>query len=361
MTVQHPLARRAFSLIEMLTVILILSIVLSIIIPAIAKARTSARRSATQVILKTVSDGAFAFEQDQKRAPGYYSAFEMGGNENATTRGVTGMDNVMLDLLGAVTKISGGSGAPSENISDPDIGAAPRYVRVGPYADNNKNVWVDRTAMGAARQPGSKGAYITLDPKSFAVQAGAGRGGLRMGGTADPHANLPALIDTFGTPILAWQQDTAPAAADTFARDIATTANRARFYAASNYGFTNSQRLGKLGEDMRFVVSGSTVTGSLINPQVTAPKLALTLASLLGAPGSPIVPSPASGDAPASARAGLVLHSAGENGSYLEANERGGKVARANAGAAQYTVKYENNKDSVTGGAFDDMIQAAGN
>ena len=347
------LSARGFSLIEMLTVLLILSIVLAIIVPAIGKSRTAARRADTVALLNQVGNASLAFAVDEKRPPGYFSPLEMSSNTNGSQIGLDGMTNLMLDLIGGIV--------PGDTTTSATV------LEIGPFpSGDTKNVKVDLTLLGASRQ-NTKGAvakgYFQYDAKRFVPQDGvSSNAGARMPGTPSDLARLPMLVDTFGTPVLAWSQDDAPAAATTFGAVNGTTAARARFYSASNAGFLNSQRLGKLAEDQRFA-GGSSPAGSLLNDQVGAAKIALSLQGFLGNPSSPITPQPATGPAPSSARAPLVIHSAGEDGVYLGARERGGRVAIGQAAPYQNAIKYGAvpNEDPITGGAFNDMIQAAGN
>lgn len=348
------LTARGFSLIEMLTVLLILSIVLAIIVPAIGKSRTAARRADTVALLNQVGNACLAFAVDEKRPPGYFSALEMGSNVNGAQVGFDNMSNIMLDLVGGIV--------PSDTPLNGTV------LEVGPFTNGDaKNIRIDTTLMGASRQ-NTKGAiakgYFQFDAKRFVVQNNqTPSGGDRMPGS--PSSNntifqLPVLVDTFGSPVLAWSQDDSPAAAATFGAVNGTAAARARFYSASNAGFLNSQRLGKLGEDQRFT-GGTNPSGSLLNDAVTAAKIALSLEGFLGNPASPIIPTPATGAAPASARAPVVIHSAGEDGIYLGSRERGGRVALGQAAPYQNAIKYTPNQDPITGGGFNDMIQAAGN
>jgi prepilin-type N-terminal cleavage/methylation domain-containing protein len=337
-TIVH--SSRGFSLMEMLVVLLILSIVMSIIIPAIQHARTAARRADTLNLLNDVSKSCLAFAIDEKRPPGYFSPTEMGDSANASQAGFTGMENIMLDLIGGIT-------------SDTNSTTA---IEVGPFAfGDTKNVKIEVSQMGGSTQASSgtvKKGYFQFDPKRFVVQNGNLPGGVRMPGSPVAPRSLvdyPVLVDTFGSPILAWEQDDAPAAADNFANTVFAANQRARFYWAANAGFVSSGHLGKLGYDQNDASSGSLLSG-VVSP---ASRVG-TLAALLG---NPSAPSTTNLSMPASPRSPIVLHSAGQDGVYLGRSERGGKIASGQGDQ----VKWSLNTDPITGGGFDDLIQSAGN
>lgn len=332
---------RAFTLMEMLTVLLIISILITIIIPAINKVRTTARQADTRNLLADVSKSCLAFSVDEKRPPGYFSPTDMGSNTNGTTVGFTTMENIMLDLIGGITTDA----------------SAPAAIEVGPFAPGDpKNVNVDVTQMGGSAQSTSgaiKKGYFQYDSKRFAAQNNFPPGGIRMTGSPNAAKSIfayPVLVDTFGSPILAWEQDDAPVAADTFAREYATGNQRARFYWGANAGFINSGRLGKLGNDQNDASTGSLLSSTVV------PSSASRVATLGGLLGNPSAPS-TTGTGPASPRSPVVLHSAGADGVFLGKSERGGKTAAAQSNEVRWSL----NVDPITGGAFDDIIQSAGN
>lgn len=340
---------RGFSLIEMLTVLGILALVLAIIVPAIAKARTTARRADTAILLNQVGNACQAFKADERREPGYFSQLEMGSPTNASQVGFDNMTNIMFDLIGGIVPR--------------DTTATGTVLEAGPFTVGGaENIKIDTSKLGAQRQT-NKGTivkgYFQFDPKRFIVQNGGNGGGLRMAGSpnsANTIYDMPVLVDTFGTPVLAWVLDDAPAAAvptAPFARETAAANARSRFYWGTNAGFVNSARLGKLGENQNDTDAGSLLSSVVV---ASAPSRAATLAGLLGDPSSPVLPltNPA---VPTRARSPILLHSAGERGVYLGKSERGGRVATGTSNE----VRYVANQDPITGGGFDDMIQAAGN
>lgn len=311
--------RGGFSLVEMLTVLVILAIVIAIVVPALGAARTAARRTATQAMLASLNTAILQFQIDQRRAPGYFSAKDMGGTANRDI-GFTALDNMMLDLLGGgIVKTTG-----------PDI------ITVGPSSTSTVNV--DLTRFGAGTQT-TKG-YFKPDGKMFLTSP--------LGRSSTDTTNmprLPALVDSFGQPVLAWVQDDSPAVQSFAAVDSGT---RARFYWNSNAGFLKSTALGKLAQSQPDTNNTPPVSGSLL-ASTTDANLSLSLAGFLGNPASFDSSDPSK---PTAARGSVVLHSAGANGVYLGREERGGKVAAGTGGVIQFV----GNQDPITGGAFDDII-----
>lgn len=288
-------ARRGFSLIELLVVIFIIIVIVSITIPALAGARKSARKAETQMTLTTLGNAVSQFETDHNgTAPGYFSAREMGRQENAT-RGFTAMQNILLDLSGGLTT---GTGAST--------------VLVGPTAADA--VRIDQSLIGTTSGGGK--LYFSINRKNFYPQDGTQ--GARTG---VPEHQYPELVDAFGTPIVAWVQDPtftkAPAVVTDFAREDSGTAaatTPSRFYWASNAAFfTSGVRIGKRGVDNGAV--------SMLGSDVAPADRVRSLTGLLGSPGSALNMTQAGVTYdtlwPSAARAGVVLHSAGEDGAFL--------------------------------------------
>src|SRR5262245_59197776 len=100
----RSLPRRAagFTLIELLLVIIIISVILALVLPAIGKARESARSAGTRALVNSLVAACATFQADERRVPGKYMAKTMGHQENIQ-RGMSGMENVMIDLAGGET------------------------------------------------------------------------------------------------------------------------------------------------------------------------------------------------------------------------------------------------------------------
>jgi prepilin-type N-terminal cleavage/methylation domain-containing protein len=330
------IARRAFTLVEMLTVIGILAIVMAIVIPAVGMARRAARNADAKNLLGQVGNAVSSFSNDQRRMPGYFSARQMGSETNAT-HGLTMMENILIDLVGGVTTQAPVAGA---------------IITVGPGPMAADQVVLDLAAMGSSTRSNtgavSKG-YLPMDAKRFVPQ-GVVSGAItdrnkRATTSADDHYFFPTLVDPFGQPVLAWMADDVPSTGPFTALNTSTSTAGAKYYWAQNAGFLDAQGLGKQGEDQRFVAGTS---GSIISSAAGANAL-LSMAALLGNPASPVPGSiPV---VPQAARAPILLQSAGADGVYMGARDRGGRPG---------VVNYTANQDPFIGGLFDDLIAGAG-
>lgn len=317
------LRQRAFSLIELLTVLAIIAIVLGIVIPVLGHVRNSARKSATQAQLSDIGTSISQFQISERRLPGYFSGKEMGASGNAT-QGFSMMENIMLDLAGGIV---------------PDASTATGTIQIGP--DQNKTKRVDPALIGASQQTttGAVGkAYFTPDRKNFVVQSQPGQRVSNGGNNA-----MPVLVDSWGQPILAW------AIADTSARGefaAIDSGNPARYYWNSNRAFLASTKFGKIGADQN--------ARSLLGEVASTTARVSTLNALLG---NPAFPDKADATKPGAPRSPILLHSAGQNGVFLDRDSRGGKSAGTGAAAA---LTYTSGTDKVSSG-FEDVIYTAGN
>jgi prepilin-type N-terminal cleavage/methylation domain-containing protein len=329
------LAGRAFSLVELLTVIGILAIVMAIVLPAMNSARRTAKMADTRATLASLQQSCSTFNTDNRRDPGYFSPKDMGASANATA-GFDSMSNIMLDLMGGVV-------SPSAT--------GTSVITVGPGTTmGTTQVKVDLAGFGASHQSTTSGAvvknYFVADSKKMVAQDPAL--GQRFGtGAGTGGAILPSLVDAFGQPILAWVQDNPNA--QNFALDaspaVSSPSTDAQFYWNQNAGFLNSgvTKLGRIAESQAYA-SG----GSLLASDNSAPNRLNTLAALLG---NPAAPDPTTPTKPASPRGPIVFHSAGADGVFVGKRDRGG-----NSGVRTYTA----NKDDFNGALFDDQIMSAG-
>lgn len=326
-------ARGGFSLVEMLVVLAVIALLIGIIIPAVAGGRTAARNADTRSGMVQLGNACSQFEIDQRRRPGYFSSTQMGAGSNAATYGFTSMDNVMLDLLGGITK------KPRD--------VASGIISVGPGNNDQTQVNVDINALGAPSQAAGSAtkSYFTVD-KRFVAQTGANK---RLPSMND-NVQLPVLTDGYGQPILAWVQSDS-SATTVFAAENTNNANVIpSFTLAANAGFLADSvtSLGKRGETMKYVMNSE---GSILNESNMSGNRIDSLESLLGNPVAPDPAAPANDQRPLRARAPIVFHSAGNNGVYLGVNERAGKTG---------VVRYAPNLDPITSGGFDDIVTTTG-
>lgn len=347
---RHP-ARAGFTLVELLVVLSIIAVVLAILVPALAGARRSARRAATANLMQSLATASSDFMLDERgRTPGYFSAAEMGSDDNGL-RGLSGMQNLLLDLSGGVTTAT--TATPGMSLL---VGLGPTTSRV---------VNVDLAAIGQPRQAGSGTtvkAYFNPDRAYLAAQTATGQ---TAGGTTAEHRALPALVDAFGQPILAWTEDDRATPGVAFAAISSSTA-RARFYWNSNRAYLGAAALGKAGRNQLhtggaqpapYSMLGETTGGSGMADRLLGTGAAAgSMAALLG---NPAYPEPTvAGEAvrPAAARGKLVFQSAGADGWYMGSEDLGGRIARAPTnGVAAYTTNLDAMKD------FDDIVNRAGN
>lgn len=302
--------RKAFSLIELLVVIIIITLVVAIVIPALASARTEAKKTDTRALVSQVVQGSTQFELDNRRPPGYFSARNLADATNVA-RGFSGMENAMLDLAGGIV---------------PTTATGPNIITVGPGGTNG-TVRVDPGLIGVAQ--GSNKAYFAPPAKFFKRQNGTD-GGVRVG-DAD-HQQMPVLVDSFGTPILFWGVDKSAvqdvvAIPDFVKETFVPNQPAARFYWAHNATFLSSQRLGDKGRNHS--ISG-TVPSSMISSSVNANNRTVTLAAYLGNPSAyDDINKAAPNIFPTAARGTFTVHSAGPDAWFLSNGDRGGKLTPA--------------------------------
>lgn len=290
-------ASRGFSLIELLVVIVIITIVIAITVPAIGGARDLARAARTQTQIANLTTAVSAFQADEQRLPGFFTAQQMGQADT----GFTSMQNLMLDLAG---------GPVADNGALP-----PNILLVGPTAGDEVNV--NLNLIGVAESGGknyyqpASNDYVTVEGKDDVA-------------ATDDVAQLPELVDAWGMPIMAWVEDEfAPdvpseaAEIQDFAR-LNSTAEPARFYWQQNAGLLGSAGLGP---------RLTSQTESLLAEGVT--NLPERLAALLGSTANPIAPNGELRSAdvseliPGSARGSVVFQSAGRDRVYLSTEDSG--------------------------------------
>jgi prepilin-type N-terminal cleavage/methylation domain-containing protein len=344
-----PPARRAFSLIELLVTMAVIAIVVAIIVPTLGGARNTARAAGTQSQLTEISQASTQYFTDNGRQPGYFTPRQMGDADNED-RGFSGMQNIMLDLAGGIVD-------PSE--TGPDI------VEVGPV-DDDTVVKVNLTLIGT---PEAGGGYYTPAENRFVAQEGGGVG--LQAADVDDHQRLPSVVDSFNTPILAWQRDRTanqPIAALTdFAQESYSGDTPARFYWASNAAFLNTSELGKRGKNPVF--AGATggreysLLGSGVSPN---PDLYNHMAVLLGSPTLPNADFP---QGPSAARGDLIFHSAGIDAMYMSSKDQAGRgevrfwqTFYTNDSASDRLTDSNDQVESIDIlGRFDDLIESTGN
>lgn len=364
---------RAFSIIELMVVMLIIALVVAIVLPALGGARTAAKKTDSASLVAQLTQAIGTFETSEKRLPGPFSVRDLGAASNQT-RGMSAMENMLIELLGYEELPSGGNGA----------------VQVGPSNRTQDQRWYNFTKLPEGR------SYFPVAGKYLAKQT--------AGNLGDPdtqqvavaaHGEIPDLVDAFGAPVLAWpEDDTAPGApyagtkeglADAGQGNQATVLVRdnsqypAKFYYNVNHCFLQATLLGK---DRKNQTAGQ---GCFLS-STQEKERTQSLAGLLG---NPSYAAYSNNDPdrtlwtqidkiyPTAARGKYVIQSAGPDGLYLSRKASSGNRGVASpSGALHYgysfmsdgmanaSVGYRDSDGKPTtldlASQFDDII-AAGN
>lgn len=183
-------AGRAFSLIELLTVVTIIAILISILVPSLNRARISAKRTATLALLHTLETGIEMFREKTDDYPdsrfgAYYGDVSQGSLYGAQklARALMGRE-ALVSKLGSVRpkdlRTAGPGGMAAKYYQSPDASQ-----RIGPFAEN--------------LDPGTH--YVaTGDPK---LRYQSSPGSL---GQVTNDADAPMMfIDSFLFPVLYWK------------------------------------------------------------------------------------------------------------------------------------------------------------
>lgn len=346
--------RRAFTLIELLVVLIIVGIVLSILLPAVGSVRRAARQTSTLTLMNSLSSAVAAFQSDENRMPGHFTAQEVGSTQNGGAQtgggghGLTTMQNLLIDLAGGVVPTNQG-------------------IEIRP-TPTSRPVYVDLAVIFAPTQSTTTGAVRKAYFNPAANQLARDDERQQKVLTNNALRDFPEIVDAFGTPILAWAMDERAGERDRFAA-MNSDSGIARFYWAQNGAVLKATALGELARPQAFsfgaldqaeysMIGGGAIPAAQIegDAPTSSAGLAGWMEGLLGEPSKPRVgPNAPQNDRPASARGSLVFHSAGANGIFLGSRERGARVEFLPGQPARYTRAL----DILT--EFDDLIQSAGN
>ncbi|MBA4028720.1 MAG: hypothetical protein C0475_06245 [Planctomyces sp.] len=334
---------RAFTIVELLSVFIIIGIVIGILLPVFQGVRQNARRVSSQNLLSTLSNATDRFIADARRAPGLFAPDEMGSNANLS-QGLTNMGNVLLDLTGGITLRQAGTLSSCEDAGGVDV------IGVGPRSGLLRNVAQSELGRGSGTSGSARTLYFSPDDGSLV------RFCQQTQKDSDSPANraLPDLVDTFGNPVIAWVRDPRATDADPFAARV-SDGGVARFYWAGNAPHLRAQSLGRSQQDQTVL---SMLRDSAAAGQ-TDQSLIETLAGLLGNPAFPSNTRVNNRQVPALDRGSLVYHSAGADGVFLNRDDRGGRSAGAGTGTASpQPLFYEPQRDVTLD--FDDILTPSG-
>lgn len=220
--------RSAFSLIELLTVIFIISLLISILVPSLSAARTQAKNLKVSATLNAIGAAMEMFRTENEKEFRVSNGYPPSGLAVDTTE--TGAEEIygahwlarMLmgkDLQGFI---------PRRNV--------PPSMR-NPGADDEQEFWYDASAYNG--RPLDRGGPY-LNPDSVEIRLTR-----ELPGTPPPLSEMSqtaldqiVLVDVFGYPILGYTAN--PLARGFLARDFPESPDTGTFTHEDNIGFTGS-------------------------------------------------------------------------------------------------------------------------
>lgn len=123
--------RRAFTLLEMLTVVGIIALLATILLPVISRVRNSARNADTSNTIAQIFKAIEQYKQDQGAYPGPLPNSDFSSNSGTSTSlGMTMTENMVLGLCG------GYEVNPTVRVEEKNIGLGP--MTLGPRADRQR-------------------------------------------------------------------------------------------------------------------------------------------------------------------------------------------------------------------------------
>lgn len=246
---------RAFTLVEMLTVVVIVAILVGILVPTVNRARSKAKETVTRATIATLSTGLETFRADQRIGGAYPpSASDMTDANGRLLYSVTNPRETPLvgadpsvptplrilgnevsgasllvwalagaDLLGTpgfrpVSPATQWSASTSQTFNPASPASSglyalfpandaragqPVHQRVAPFVDMGK-IGVTRYDPNIRLRSGRTGSFV-VEAEAKAVES--------MGLTGVTQRRFPFFLDGFGSPILYWRADPAGTAA----------------------------------------------------------------------------------------------------------------------------------------------------
>ena len=190
--------RRAFTLVELLTVVGIIALLISIVIPSLANARRQARRTTSRATLSTIETALNMFHNDFQNYPDSTQREDrIRDLPNATThhmlsgahwlvRALAGHDFQGVDAKGEVLRAYVST---SDNMPYADLLlSAGIYQRKDPYIDNPAIFLRDTDQRFDIQSSNSTGRLVAIDAFTFPI----------LYYRANPRAQSPMATDTGG-------------------------------------------------------------------------------------------------------------------------------------------------------------------
>ncbi|RME38868.1 MAG: prepilin-type N-terminal cleavage/methylation domain-containing protein [Planctomycetota bacterium] len=213
MSQRHTTRRRAFSLVELLTVIFIIALLIGILVPSVTAARTAAKRATTAKTIDVIKTGLEMFrnenERDFRRTNGYPPSFEhppIPGypdfDEQARREG-----GYPFLLEGVFPRAYGAHWLPTMLMGKDALGYVQRRA-VPKTADVWKRpwLWYDNDALAAEGVDPIPRASLYLDPGNTRTRLTKDLPGRPPSDTVFPSreqiGTLPVIVDAFDQPIL---------------------------------------------------------------------------------------------------------------------------------------------------------------
>jgi prepilin-type N-terminal cleavage/methylation domain-containing protein len=193
---------RAFTLVELLTVIAIITLLIGILVPSLSAARDQARRASTAGQLAAIEKGAIAFQADNEKYPASrgYNPFEQ-ASANVALSGAQWLAAQLMgpDLQGWIKPVDTNNDNRVNEVDWLNMYWSPgssrpeptkKFSRVGPYVDVN-------------------GKFVaSLDQyREINTGAAAPPAALTLGSSEWSNSRVPFFVDTFGYPVLYYRAE----------------------------------------------------------------------------------------------------------------------------------------------------------
>lgn len=184
-------AARAFTLIELLAVVAIITLLMGILVPAISRARDQARKTKTAGQIKAMGTGAEMFHNEMSRYPRSHGENPFVPGSYISGAQWLAIQIVGADLRGYVKPIStNDTSQPPDGIDEQDwndwYDLSADYPRIGPYVKPDGAI-VMNAVQYASRNPSADQPA----PDQLEDTANDWDGG-----------KIPFFVDSFGFPIL---------------------------------------------------------------------------------------------------------------------------------------------------------------